>query len=61
MNRTENAVATEVSTTTELSTEELDAAAGGEMDPVVAFTKGFLRTCPPQGWDSFRRAIGGCL
>jgi hypothetical protein len=62
MNTTEKAVPTEVSRTTELSIEDLDAVAGGEPQGLVNnFVHGFLSTCPSQGYDSFRRAIGGCL
>jgi hypothetical protein len=61
MNMTEMTVTTEDSTTTELSIEELDIVAGGAMDLVGAFVHGFLHTCPQGGWDSMRRAIGGCL
>ena len=42
-----------------LSDGELNAVVGGTL--VDSFVHGFLHTCPQAGYESFRRAIGGCL
>jgi bacteriocin-like protein len=54
MRNVDDVINLEVSTITELSTEELDTVTGGMTNPAVqAFVRGFLNTCPIQGLNSF--------
>ena len=61
MNTIEKAMNVEVSTITELSTDELESVAGGQINSLVdAFVHGFLKTCPEAGVRSFAKVFAGC-
>jgi hypothetical protein len=61
MNTIEEAIDLKISTTDQLSTEELDAVVAGEKTLVGAFVSGFLATCPDAGEHSFAKLYAGCF
>jgi len=60
MNEIETTDTAEVTTTIELSMEELDAIAGAKT-LVQAFVAGFVSTCPDAGYRSIVKATAGCF